>query len=118
MNFFTILALLVFVNGLLVWIFRGFGVHNLDVHKVVAGLLYPLMFWTGVPRGEIFNLSYIVSGKVLVNPDFAYAALATTMASPAPFSPRGFSVLTSVLANTATLGGCSLSIYPLVERRR
>ena len=103
-NFFTLLALLVFVNGTLIWIFRGFGVHNLDLHQVVAGPLFPLVFFLGVPRKEIFNLSYIVSGRLLVSSDFAYAALAKAMAGPAPFSSRGFGVLTFALANTGSLG--------------
>jgi concentrative nucleoside transporter, CNT family len=96
--------LLVFVNGTLVWIFRGFGVKALDLHQVVAGPLYPLSFFLGMPRNEIFNLAYIVSGKLLVSSDFAYASLAKIMASSAPFSARGFSVISFALANTASLG--------------
>ena len=106
-NFFTLLALLVFVNGTLVWIFRGFGVHTLDLHQIFAGLLYPFVFFLGVPRREVFSLAYVMAGKMLVSSDFAYAALSAGMVDKpgvVPFSERGFAVIAFALADGASLG--------------
>lgn len=96
-------SVLLFVNGLCAWIFRGFAIHNLDLHLVVAAPIAPFVFFLGVPRDEVWRISYIVSGKFLISSDFGFAQLATTMAGPNPFSTRGFNVISVALANTASL---------------
>ncbi|KAF8574564.1 hypothetical protein K439DRAFT_1642109 [Ramaria rubella] len=109
-NFFMIFALLVFVDGICIWIFRGFGVHALDIHQLVAAPLVPCTFFLGVPRREVWGLSYMLSGKLLVSSDFAYASLAKIMAGPQPLSDRSFQIITFALANTSSLASLGTQV--------
>lgn len=105
-NFFAVLALLVFVNTLLIYIFKSFHVPALDLHLVFAAPMAPFVFFLGVPRDEVWRMSYIVSGKLLISGDFGVAALKAVMAGPNPFSARTLAVGGMALCNTANLGEC------------
>lgn len=95
------------LNGLLIWIFRGFGVAQLDAHIVIAGTLVPFVFFLGVPRAEVWRLSNIVAGKLLVSPDYAQAALHAARAS---LSSRGAAVTAVALANSATVASLGVQV--------
>ena len=85
--------------------------HSLDVRQIFAGLLYPFVFFLGVPRREVFSLAYVMAGKMLVSSDVAYAALSAGMVDQpgvVPFSERGFAVIAFALADGASLGECFL----------
>lgn len=46
-NVITILAFVGTINGLLTWIGRGFGIHQLTMQLVLRYVFYPLTFLTG-----------------------------------------------------------------------
>ncbi|KIJ34844.1 hypothetical protein M422DRAFT_181588 [Sphaerobolus stellatus SS14] len=103
-------GMLLFVNGMLMWIFRGFGVHNLDVHRAASPVFVPFVFFLGVPRHEVWTASYMLSHHFFVSPDFAYGQLAALMAGPKPLSLRGFSLISMALANNACLASLGLQV--------
>ncbi|GJJ13673.1 hypothetical protein Clacol_007929 [Clathrus columnatus] len=120
-NFFCILSLLVVVDGLLIYVFRSFGVHDLDLHLVIAAPLAPLTFFLGVPRNEVWRTAYILSGKLLVNSDFAMAALNAAAAGikgagpgSGVLSERAYNVMVGALANTANLGALGIQVGVMV----
>ncbi|KAF8521197.1 Na+ dependent nucleoside transporter C-terminus-domain-containing protein [Hysterangium stoloniferum] len=113
-NFFSVLGLLVFVNGLLIYIFKSFHVPALDLHLVVAAPLAPFTFFLGIPRDEVWRMSYIISGKLLVSSDFAMAALKTAMASSEPFSERTLAVGGMALCNAASLGSLGSQVGVMI----
>jgi len=46
-NVLTILSLVAAINGLLTWIGRGFGIHNLTIQLVLGYIGYPVTFLLG-----------------------------------------------------------------------
>lgn len=123
-TFFSVLALLVLVDGLLIYTFRSFAVHSLDLHLVLAAPLAPFVFFLGIPRHEVWRMSYILSGKLLVNSDFAMAALNVAMSGApggvgpgsgdGPISMRAYNVMIGALANTANLGSLGIQVGAMV----
>jgi CNT family concentrative nucleoside transporter len=46
-NVLTVLSLVATINGLLTWIGRGFGIHQLTLQLVLRYVFYPLTFFIG-----------------------------------------------------------------------
>jgi CNT family concentrative nucleoside transporter len=53
-NTLTILSLVATINGLLTWIGRGFGIHQLTLQLVLRYVFYPITFFLGthMPRAN------------------------------------------------------------------
>ncbi|KIJ50879.1 hypothetical protein M422DRAFT_203882 [Sphaerobolus stellatus SS14] len=109
-NLIMIYAVLLFVNGLLVWIFRGFGVHNLDVHRALSPLLVPFVFFLGIPRHEVWTASYMLSHRFCVSSDFGFAQLAALMAGPNPLSTRAFNIISIAMSSSASLSSLGIQV--------
>ena len=48
-NVLTVLSLVATINGLLTWIGRGFGIHQLTLQLVLRYVFYPITFFIGTP---------------------------------------------------------------------
>ncbi len=61
-NTLTILSLVATINGLLSWIGRGFGIHNLTLQLGLRYVFYPISFFLGkyIPFLSFFLLSGLV----------------------------------------------------------
>ena len=61
-NVLTVLSLVATINGLLTWIGRGFGIHQLTLQLVLRYVFYPITFFMGTymlyvhPRTRRFSL--------------------------------------------------------------
>jgi len=93
-NVLTILSLVATINGLLTWIGRGFGIHQLTLQLILRYVAYPIAFflgtlrwysfmdalltcvpWScslGVPRNEIMKVSELLATKLIENEFAAY----------------------------------------------
>lgn len=46
-NVLTVLALVYTINGLLTWIGKGFGIHQLTLELILGYVFYPVTFFMG-----------------------------------------------------------------------
>lgn len=65
-NVITILAFVGTINGLLTWIGRGFGIHQLTLQLVLRYVFYPLTFLTGTSASLSlhFHASFLIHSQV------------------------------------------------------
>lgn len=81
----TVLALVYTINGLLTWIGRGFGIHQLTLELILGYVFYPVTFFMGacfslhrvnlqlmttfegVPRPEILQVARLLGTKFYAN---------------------------------------------------
>ena len=61
-NTLTILSLIAAINGLLTWIGRGFGIHQLTLQLVLRYVFYPITFFLGTHMPNSFLLITLQSG--------------------------------------------------------
>lgn len=47
-NILTVLALVYTINGLLTWVGKGFGIHQLTLELILGYVFYPVTFFMGV----------------------------------------------------------------------
>ena len=71
-NVLTILALVYVVDGLLIWIGKGFGIHHLTLQLILGYVFYPVTFFMGVPRSEILEVARLLAQKLYANEFVAY----------------------------------------------
>jgi len=109
-NVVTILSFVATINGLLTWIGRGFGIHQLTLQLVLRYIFYPITFFIGVPRSEILRVSELLATKLVENELAAYASLQALMASPEALSPRGFTITSYALCGFANFGSLGIQI--------
>jgi CNT family concentrative nucleoside transporter len=137
-NVITILAFIGTINGLLTWIGRGFGIHQLTLQLGVRYVFYPLAFLTGmsallllipsrppctiplyvsslilstgVPRAEIMRVAELLATKLIENEIVAYSELQVMMASSDPLSKRGYTIASYALCSFANLTSLSIQI--------
>ncbi|KAF8335977.1 Na+ dependent nucleoside transporter C-terminus-domain-containing protein [Cantharellus anzutake] len=109
-NVLTILALVYMMDGLLTWIGKGFGIHNLTLDLIFGYVFCPLTFLMGVPRGEIIRVSRLIGLKFVANEFVAYSKLSTIMASTDPLSERAFTVASYGLCGFGNLGSLGIQI--------
>ena len=128
-NVLTILSLVATINGLLTWIGRGFGIHQLTLQLVLRYIFYPITFllgtyfllglvgrsftfstYQGVPRSEILRVSELLATKLIENEFAAYENLQALMASPEALSKRGYTIASYALCGFANLGSLGIQI--------
>jgi len=109
-NVLTVLSLVATINGLLTWIGRGFGIHQLTLQLVLRYVFYPITFFIGVPRSEILLVSELLATKLVENEFAAYLNLQALMASSDALSPRGFTIASYALCGFANLGSLGIQI--------
>ena len=126
-NVLTVLSLVATINGLLTWIGRGFGIHQLTLQLVLRYVFYPITFfigtclylvrvnlfthhYPGVPRAEILRVSELLATKLVENEFAAYLDLQALMASGDALSPRGFTIASYALCGFANLGSLGIQI--------
>jgi CNT family concentrative nucleoside transporter len=132
-NVITILAFVGTINGLLTWIGRGFGIHELTLQLGMRYVFYPLAFLTGtptlhllihipsllrvishpstgVPRSEIMRVSELLATKLIENEIVAYSELRVMMTSSNPLSKRGFTIASYALCSFANLTSLGIQI--------
>jgi len=109
-NVIAILSFVASINGLLTWIGRGFGIHQLTLQLVLRYIFYPFAFFIGVPRSEIMRVSELFATKIIVNEIVAYGDLQVMMASSDPLSTRGFTIASYALCSFANLSSLSFQV--------
>jgi len=109
-NVVTILSLVAAINGLLTWIGRGFGIHQLTFQLALRYVFYPISFFLGVPRSEILRVSELLATKLIENEFAAYVNLQALMASDDALSKRGFTIASYALCGFANLGSLGIQI--------
>ncbi|KAG8806944.1 hypothetical protein FRC17_004717 [Serendipita sp. 399] len=109
-NVLTILALIYTINGLLTWIGRGFGIYELTLQLILGYLLYPLTFFMGVPRAEIYRVAQLLATKLVANEFVAYLALKAIRESPNPLSARAEVIASYALCGFANLASLGIQI--------
>ncbi|KAF8904390.1 Na+ dependent nucleoside transporter C-terminus-domain-containing protein [Gymnopilus junonius] len=110
-NVLTVLSLVAMINGLLTWIGRGFGIHQLTLQLILRYVFYPVTFFVGVPRHEILKVSEFFATKLIANEFAAYTALQDLMANgPNPLSPRAYTICSYGLCGFANLGSLGIQI--------
>lgn len=99
--------LVYFCNGVLTWVGKGFGITKLTIELILGYILYPLTFFMGVPRSEIFRVSQLLATKLVANEFVAYSMLSEIRKSNNPLSLRADLITQYALcgfANIASLG--------------
>ncbi|KAF8269245.1 Na+ dependent nucleoside transporter C-terminus-domain-containing protein [Lactarius quietus] len=109
-NVIAILSFVATINGLLTWIGRGFGIHQLTLQLVLRYVFYPLTFLIGVPRAEIMRVSELFATKLVENEIAAYHDLQVMMASSNALSQRGFTIASYALCSFANLGSLGVQV--------
>lgn len=109
-NVLTILALVYTINGLLTWIGRGFGITQLTIQLVVGYILYPITFFMGVPRGEIYRVAKLLATKLVANEFVAYLELKAIRESASPLSVRAEIIASYALCGFANLASLGIQI--------
>ncbi|THV06804.1 hypothetical protein K435DRAFT_825863 [Dendrothele bispora CBS 962.96] len=109
-NVLTVLSLVAAVNGLLTWIGRGFGIHELTLQLVIGYIFYPITFLLGVPRAEILRVAQLLATKLVANEFAAYNDLHAIMNSDNPLSHRAFTIASYSLCGFANLGSLGIQI--------
>lgn len=109
-NVLTILALVYMINGLLTWIGLGFGIQELTLQLVLGYILYPLTFFMGVPRGEIYRVSQLLATKLVANEFVAYLQLKAIRESAAPLTHRAEVIASYALCGFANLASLGIQI--------
>ncbi|KAH7332552.1 Na+ dependent nucleoside transporter C-terminus-domain-containing protein [Rhizoctonia solani] len=108
-NVLTVLALVYTIDGLLTWIGKGFGIHELTLNLIFGYLFYPITFLIGVPRGELLRVARLFGTKLVANEFVAYQALGDQHAAN-PFSPRAYTIASYGLCGFANLGSLGIQI--------
>ncbi|GJJ06199.1 hypothetical protein Clacol_000388 [Clathrus columnatus] len=109
-NVLTVLALVYTINGLLTWIGRGFGIHQLTLELILGYVFYPVTFFMGVPRPEIIQVARLLATKFYANEFVAYMNLHAIMTSDTPLTPRAFTIASYALCGFANLGSLGIQI--------
>ncbi|KIJ97698.1 hypothetical protein K443DRAFT_681333, partial [Laccaria amethystina LaAM-08-1] len=108
-NVLTVLSLVGAINGLLTWVGRGFGIHNLTLQLVIGYVFYPVTFFLGVPQAEILTVSQLFATKLIANEFAAYLQLQSLMKT-APLSFRAYTICSYGLCGFANLGSLGIHI--------
>jgi CNT family concentrative nucleoside transporter len=98
------------INGLLTWIGRGFGIHQLTLQLVIGYIFYPVTFFLGVPRAEILKVSQLFATKLVANEFAAYLELSALQKTSAALSPRAYAIASYGLCGFANLGSLGIQI--------
>ncbi|KAF5321394.1 hypothetical protein D9619_001373 [Psilocybe cf. subviscida] len=108
-NVLTVLSLVAMINGLMTWIGKGFGIHQLTLELVIGYCFYPITFFLGVPRSEILKVSKLFATKLVANEFSAYLQL-QALRTGAGLSPRAYAIASYGLCGFANLGSLGIQI--------
>lgn len=97
------------INGLLTWIGKGFGIHELTLQLIIGYLFYPITFLIGVPRPEILRVSRLLATKLVANEFVAYLDLQKMMEED-PLSHRAYTIASYGLCGFANMGSLGIQI--------
>jgi CNT family concentrative nucleoside transporter len=97
-------------NGILTWIGKGFGINQLTIELVLGYILYPLTFFMGVPRAEIFRVSQLLATKLVANEFVAYDMLSKIRSSDHPLTQRADLITQYALCGFANLASLGITI--------
>lgn len=127
-NVLTVVSLVATINGLMTWIGKGFGIHQLTLQLILRYVFYPVTFFIGmpslsfylydiltthllgVPRNEILRVAELLATKLVENEFVAYSDLTMIMASDNPLSLRSFTITSYALCGFANLGSLGIQI--------
>jgi len=109
-NVLIILSLVATINGILTWVGRGFGIHQLTLQLVLGYIGYPITFFLGVPSAEILRVSQLLATKLIENEFAAYLELQAIQASSNPLSPRAYTIASYSLCGFANLSSMGIQI--------
>ncbi|KAG9316671.1 Na+ dependent nucleoside transporter C-terminus-domain-containing protein [Chiua virens] len=109
-NVLIILSLVATINGVLTWVGRGFGIHQLTLQLILGYIGYPIAFFLGVPSAEILRVSQLLATKLIENEFAAYLELQAIQASSNPLSPRAYTIASYSLCGFANLGSLGIQI--------
>ncbi|KAH0827922.1 Na+ dependent nucleoside transporter C-terminus-domain-containing protein [Lanmaoa asiatica] len=109
-NVLIILSLIATINGVLTWVGRGFGIHQLTLQLILGYIGYPITFFLGVPSAEILRVSQLLATKLIENEFAAYLELQAIQASSNPLSPRAYTIASYSLCGFANLGSLGIQI--------
>ncbi|KAF9241643.1 Na+ dependent nucleoside transporter C-terminus-domain-containing protein [Melanogaster broomeanus] len=109
-NVLIILSLVATINGVLTWVGRGFGIHQLTLQLVLGYIGYPIAFFLGVPSAEILRVSQLLATKIIENEFAGYLELEAIQASSNPLSPRAYTIASYSLCGFANLGSLGIQI--------
>lgn len=98
------------LNGVLTWIGRGFGIYQLTIQLVLGYIFYPLTFFMGVPRAEIYRVSQLLATKLVANEFVAYLALQAIRTSGDPLTHRAEIIAQYALCGFANLASLGIQI--------
>lgn len=115
-NVLTVLALVYTIDGLLTWIGKGFGIHQLTLDLIFGYMFYPITFLLGVPRGELLRVARLLATKLVANEFVAYQALREQHAAN-PFSDRAYTIASYGLCGFANLGEFKIT-FPVPDLTR
>ncbi|KAF5346934.1 hypothetical protein D9758_010159 [Tetrapyrgos nigripes] len=107
-NTLVYLSLLAVANGLLTYIGRGFGIHQLTLQLILGYVFYPLPFLMGVPNQDILPVAQLLATKLVSNEIVAYQNLQNLMTSATPLSPRAYTITSYALCGFANLSSLSV----------
>ncbi|KAG8941264.1 hypothetical protein FRC00_012447, partial [Tulasnella sp. 408] len=108
-NVLTIIGLVAAIDGLLTWIGKGFGIHELTLALIFGYILYPVTFFMGAPRHEILPISRLMATKLIANEFVAYLTLSENQTT-APLSPRGYTIASYALCGFANIGSVGITV--------
>ncbi|KIY53041.1 hypothetical protein FISHEDRAFT_33830 [Fistulina hepatica ATCC 64428] len=109
-NVLTILSLVAAINGLLTWVGKGFGIHQLTLQVIIRYFFYPITFFLGVPRDELLPVAQLLATKLVANEFSAYSSLKVLQASDNPLSDRAYTIASYALCGFANLGSLGIQI--------
>jgi concentrative nucleoside transporter, CNT family len=95
---------------LLTWIGHGFGIHALTIQLVLGYIFYPLTFFMGVPRAEIYRVSQLLATKLVANEFVAYSNLSQIRSSSNPLTQRAEVITSYALCGFANLAAMGITI--------
>jgi len=98
------------INGLLTWIGRGFGIHQLTLQLIVGYIFYPITFFLGVPRAEILKVSRLFATKLIANEFAAYMELSALQKTADALSPRAYTIASYGLCGFANFGSLAIQV--------
>lgn len=107
-----IIALVYLINALLTWFGNFWNIPSLSLELLFSYLFYPLTFFLGPPREEIWKISKLIATKFVQNEYVAYSMLKTDPKYIA-LSDRGILIATYALCGFANFGsvGITLGVY-------
>lgn len=109
-NVLTVVSLVSTINGLLTWIGKGYGIHQLTLQLILRYVFYPVVFFMGTPRDEILRVAELLATKLIENEFVGYTDLEGIMNSDNPLSQRGFVIASYALCGFANLGSLGITV--------